>query len=72
MPPFVVNSERLDPYKDFKFQMSIDGETVAGLSKVSGLTRNTTVIDFYEAGNPSSPRKMPGRPRSSRSHSNAG
>ena len=35
MPRFTVNAQRFDPYKDFRFQVVIDGETVAGLSKVT-------------------------------------
>lgn len=61
MTRFVVNAQRFDPYKDFKFQLTIDGEPVCGLSKVSGLMRTTSVTDFREGGDPSSPRKMPGQ-----------
>lgn len=61
MPRFTVNSERFDPYKDFRFQVSIDGKTVAGLSKVSALMRTTSVVEFREGGDPATPRKMPGQ-----------
>lgn len=61
MPRFTVNASRVDPYKDFRFQVVIDGQTVAGLSKVSALTRTTSVIEFREGGDPASPRKMPGQ-----------
>ncbi|MFC0341405.1 phage tail protein [Paracoccus niistensis] len=61
MPRFTVNAQRFDPYKDFRFQVVIDGETVAGLSKVTALTRTTSVIEFREGGDPATPRKMPGQ-----------
>lgn len=61
MPRFTVNATRFDPYKDFRFQVTIDGQTVAGLSKVSALSRTTSVIEFREGGDPASPRKMPGQ-----------
>lgn len=34
----IVNPHRLDPYKNFKFRISIEGRTVAGIDLVSGLT----------------------------------
>lgn len=61
MPRFTVNASRLDPYKDFRFQVIVDGEVVAGLSKVSALMRTTSVVEFREGGDPASPRKMPGQ-----------
>ena len=36
---FTVNTNRYDPYKTFKFRVIWDGTCVAGVSKVSGLTR---------------------------------
>lgn len=32
-----MNSERLDPYKNYKFRVKLDGRTVAGFSKLSAL-----------------------------------
>lgn len=61
MPQFNVNPHRLDPYKNFKFQVSWDGRPVAGLSKMSALKRTTEVIEWREAGGPSLVRKLPGR-----------
>lgn len=61
MPRFTVNAQRFDPYMDFRFQVSIDGKTVAGLSKVSALMRTTSVVEFREGGDPATPRKMPGQ-----------
>jgi hypothetical protein len=61
MPPFTVNATRLDPYKNFKFRVVWDGRAVAGVSRVSALTRTTEVVTHREGGDPSSSRKMPGR-----------
>src|SRR5215471_4622512 len=61
MAQFSVNADRFDPYKDFKFRVKWDGRFVAGVSKISGLKRTTEVIEHREGGDPSTPRKSPGR-----------
>jgi phage tail-like protein len=59
-PLFPVNAHRYDPYRTFKFRVIIDGQTVAGLSKMSKLEKSTEVIDWRTAGDPSHVRKLPG------------
>jgi phage tail-like protein len=61
MAQFTVNSQRFDPYKNFKFRVKWDGRYVAGVSKVSALKRTTEVVKHREGGDPSSSRKSPGR-----------
>jgi phage tail-like protein len=61
MAEFVVNAQRFDPYKNFKFRLKWDGRYVAGISKVSGLKRTTEVVKHREGGDPSTSRKSPGR-----------
>ena len=61
MPEFIVNTHRIDPYKNFKFRVKWDGKYVAGVSKVSALKRTTEVVKHREGGDPSSSRKSPGR-----------
>lgn len=61
MAQFTVNSQRFDPYKNFKFRVKWDGRYVAGISKVSSLKRTTEVVEHREGGDPSSARKSPGR-----------
>jgi len=61
MAQFSVNADRFDPYKNFKFRVKWDGRFVAGVSKISGLKRTTEVIEHREGGDPSTPRKSPGR-----------
>lgn len=62
-PQFTVNTNRFDPYKNFKFRLKWDGRYVAGVSKVSGLSRHTEVITHREGGDPSLVRQMPGHTR---------
>lgn len=61
MAQFTVNPHRFDPYKNFKFRVKWDGRVVAGVSKVSSLTRTTEVVEHREGSDPSSSRKSPGR-----------
>lgn len=59
MAQFSVNTERFDPYKNFKFRVKWDGRYVAGVSKVGALKRTTDVVDHREGGDPSMVRKSP-------------
>jgi phage tail-like protein len=61
MPKFSVNSDRFDPYHNFKFKIKWDGQYVAGLSKCSSLKKTTEVTSWYEAGDQSVPHKIPGK-----------
>ena len=58
---FIVNTHRLDPYKNFKFQVKWDGKTVLGISKVSSLKRTTEVVKHRSGGDNSFDHKSPGR-----------
>lgn len=63
MAQFSVNTQRFDPYKNFKFRVFWVGNTtpVAGVSKIGALKRTTEVVEHREGGDPSSSRKSPGR-----------
>lgn len=61
MPKFSVNSDRFDPYRNFKFKIKWDGQYVAGLSKCSAIKKTTESATWYEAGDQSVPRKLPGK-----------
>ena len=37
MAEFTVNSQRQDPYKNFKFRVKWDGRYIAGISRISAL-----------------------------------
>ncbi|MGH9627778.1 MAG: phage tail protein, partial [Bryobacteraceae bacterium] len=43
---FVVNANRFDPYKNFRFTLEWDGKEVLGVSKVSALKRTTDVVKY--------------------------
>ncbi|MHC4167164.1 MAG: phage tail protein [Planctomycetota bacterium] len=61
MAHFTVNTERFDPYKNFKFRVKWDGRYVAGVSKVGALKRTTEAVEHREGGDPSTVRKSPGQ-----------
>ncbi len=61
MATFTVNTQRFDPYKNFKFRVKWDGRYVAGVSKVSALQRTTEIVPHRDGGDPSTSRKSPGR-----------
>lgn len=60
MAQFSVNTERIDPYKNFKFRVVWDGQPVAGVSKVSGLKRTTELVTHRDGGDLSTKRHSPG------------
>lgn len=50
-----------DPYGRFRFRVMWEGRCVAGVSKVSALTRTTQVVTHRAGGDPTAPRRMPGQ-----------
>ncbi len=60
MAPFTLNATRFDPYKLFNFRVRWDGLYVAGVSKVSALTRTTEPVVHRDGADPSHERKSPG------------
>lgn len=61
MAQFTVNATRIDPYRNFKFQVIWDQRTVAGVSKVGALKRSTEVVSHREGNDISTSRHSPGR-----------
>jgi phage tail-like protein len=57
---FTVNAHRRDPYKRFRFRVRWDGEYVAGVSRVSGLTRTTDVVLHRDGDEPNQQLASPG------------
>lgn len=58
-----ADTTRFDPYKSFKFDVIISGDTVfarAGFSKVSGLKMESEVIEYREGGDANTVQKSPG------------
>lgn len=54
-------TDRYDPYRNFRFRVKWEGKYVAGVSKVSALTRTTQVTRNRAGGDASTPRRMPGQ-----------
>ena len=53
--------QRVDPYKNFRFLVEIDGIVQAGFSECSGFGSNLEVIEYREGGDPATVRKLPGK-----------
>ena len=60
MVEFAVNPHRLDPYKNFKFQVVLDGKVVPGVTRVSTLRRRTETIFHRDGTFPSHLMTAPG------------
>lgn len=59
MALFSINTQRFDPYKNFRFRVKWDGRYVAAVNKVSALKRTTEVVKHREGNDPSTARHMP-------------
>ena len=58
--PVGSRSTVLDPMRNFKYQVLVDGFTSAGFSKVSGLKETHDVVEYREGTDPITPRKLMG------------
>ncbi len=56
-----ASTNRFDPYRNFRFQVKLDGQYVAGLTKMGALKRTTEMVEFREAGVNITSRKLPGK-----------
>ena len=52
---------RVDPYKDYRFQIEIDGIADSRFLECSGLGSEVAVIEYRESGEPTAVRKLAGR-----------
>lgn len=57
---FSVNPTRRAPYKRLRFQVKWDGRYVAGVSRVSGLTRTTDVVVYRDGADTNQHLSSPG------------
>lgn len=57
-------SRDIDPLKNFKFRIYVDGKLVAGVSKMSPLKTSTEAISFRSGGSPHTPVVSPGASKS--------
>ncbi len=51
---------RLDPYKNYRFLVEIDGVVQAGFQECNGLSSEVQVVEYREGGDPMNVRKLPG------------
>jgi phage tail-like protein len=56
----MARASQFDPYRTYKFRVRFGDTTVAGITKVSALTRTVTPNELKEAGDLLSPRNNPG------------
>ena len=52
---------RVDPYRNFRFLVEIDGIVQAGFSECNGFGSNLEVIEYREGGDSTTVRKLPGK-----------
>ena len=52
---------RVDPYKNFRFLVELDGIVQSGFSECTGLCSNVEVIEYREGGEAATVRKLPGK-----------
>src|SRR3974377_1335793 len=52
---------RVDPYKNFRFLVEIDGIVQAGFSECSGFGSSVEVIEYREGGDAATVRKLPAK-----------
>ena len=57
----MATGDRVDPYKDFRFLVEIDGIVQAGFSECSGFGSDVEVVDYREGGDSATVRKLPGK-----------
>lgn len=61
MARMTPQTNRFDPYRNFRFRVKWDGQYVAGLTKMTALKRTTEMTEFREAGENITSRKLPGK-----------
>ena len=54
-------AKRIDPYKNFRFLLEIDGITQAGFSDCSGFGSSVEIIEYREGGDASTVNKLLGK-----------
>lgn len=58
--PFTASVLKYDPYRKFKFLVKWDNKYVAGVSKVSALTKSVEPVDWRTGGDHNNTAKVPG------------
>jgi phage tail-like protein len=58
---FRGNTQRLDPYKNFKFRVKLDGASIPGIVRVSPLGWKADVTEYRDGADPDTVHHLPGR-----------
>ena len=56
-----ATGQRVDPYKNFRFLVEIEGIVQAGFSEASGFGSDVEVVEYREGGDTPTVRKLPGK-----------
>lgn len=56
----MANGQRLDPLRNFRFRVEIDGITQAGFTEAAGFDSTVDVVEYREGSDPIFFRKLPG------------
>ncbi|QYO62530.1 phage tail protein [Leptolyngbya sp. 7M] len=57
----MATGKRVDPYRNHRFLVEIDGIVQAGFSECSGFGSSIEVVEYREGGDPTTVRKLPGK-----------
>lgn len=57
----MATGQRVDPYRNFRFLVEIDGIVQAGFSDCTGFGSNVEIIEYREGGDVATVRKLPGK-----------
>lgn len=61
MARMTPQTNRFDPYRTFRFRIKWDSLYVAGMTKMGALRRTTEMVEYREAGENITSRKLPGK-----------
>jgi phage tail-like protein len=61
LEPFVGLSSRVDPYRNFRFRVTLDGVVVPGITRISALRRSAQVLEHRDGADPDTVQRLPGR-----------
>ena len=57
----MATGARVDPYRNFRFLVEIDGIVQAGFTECSGFGSDVEVVEYREGGEAATVRKLPGK-----------
>lgn len=55
------SAHRPDPYRNFKFRVTLDGAVASGVSRISALRRTVEIVEYRDGNEPDVVRRLPGR-----------